>query len=348
MKSPHGRNGTVLALAVLVLVALQVLAHGALVMARAERAASLAGLHVFQARVGADAGAMVAVEAPKVGWDSIGPFGVTPTVTGSLRGHPFSGRMERLSREYWFPEGHGRSRGQAWGMTIRYLVWLLDPFGRVMAAKGAAEVGGALPPTAAVDFDPDRPALCLPWQAAVDSLLSPAVWSRAVSIPPSGVGEPSLGLLGARELASILPVLSATYGTPTPASWLGRCDGTVAWNWGDPLSPGNPCGNRVVALSSLGHLVLQDGVGQGLLSVNGDLTLRGTRFDGVVLVGGSLALEDDAEVRGMVRVGGDLKVATGSRIRGSPCRALRALEAFRSPLQRPVRLRGAGIVEESD
>lgn len=204
-----------------------------------------------------------------------------------------------------------------------------------------------MPSPAAVDFDPDRPPFCVPWQPAVDSLLSPAVWGSAVPISRTASGEPALGHLGASELASLLPALTATYGTPMTVSRLGRCDQSVAWNWGDPITPGSPCGDHLVGWSAPGDLVLQDGVGQGLLSVGGDLTLRGTRFDGVVLVGGSLALEDDAEVRGMVRVGDDLKVLPGSRIRGSPCRALRALEAFRSPLQRPVRILEAGVIEES-
>jgi len=86
-------------------------------------------------------------------------------------------------------------------------------------------------------------------------------------------------------------------------------------------------------------------MGQGVLSVGGDLTLKGTRFDGVVLVGGSLTLQDSAEVRGMARVGGDLDIASGSSLLGSPCRAVRALDAFRAVLQAPVRLRDAGVSE---
>jgi hypothetical protein len=254
--------------------------------------------------------------------------------------------MLRLSREYWLVEGQGRSRGETWGVTVRYLVWLFDPGGRVAAAEGAAEVGGTLPDAGVVAFDPERPAFCRPWKAALDSLTAPDVWGRFFRASPAAVGEPSLGRLGAEDLAAALPGLAATAGTPAPAFRLGRCDDAAPWNWGDPLNPGGPCGDRLVAWFGPGDLRLGPGVGQGILVVGGDLDVGGTRFDGVLLVGGSLILRDGAEVRGMLRVGGDLSVAEGSRVLGSPCRALRVLETFRTPLRRPVRVAEAGVLEE--
>jgi len=342
---PPARAGSVLALAVLVLLALQLLAHGALLLARTEWASSLAGLRLLQARAGADAAVIVAQAGGSEAGDSVAVFGATPAVRGTLEGHPFSGRMRRLSREYWLVEGWGRSRGERWGVTTRRLVWVLEPRARIAAARGGVEVGGILLGRDAVAFDPERPAFCAPWWAALDSLVTADVWGHAAGLGSPGAGEPSLGRLGAADLASSLPGLAATWGTPAPATALGRCDPTSPWNWGDPTHPGGPCAEHLVAGSVSGDLVLEGGVGQGVLVVGGNVDLAGARFDGVLLVGGALTLRDGAEVRGMVRVGGDLDVGEGSRILGSPCRALRALEASRGSFRRPVPVSEVGVLE---
>jgi hypothetical protein len=346
MTAPSRRAGSVLALAVLVLLALQLLAHGALLMARAEWTSSLAGLRLLQARAGADAGVLEVLGGPAALWDSIAPLQVAPSITGALGSHPFAGRPRRLSAEYWLVEGQGRSRGERWALTVRRLVWLLDARARIASVEGGAEFGGVLSGADVVSLDPERPPFCRSWEADLDTLASPAVWRSAARVTPSAAGEPALGRLGPAELAVVLPVLSATVGTPLPATTSGRCDPDAPWNWGDPSHPASPCGDRLVAWSAARDLLLEGGVGQGLLAVGGDLVLAGARFDGVLLVGGSLTLRGGAEARGMVRVGGDLIAEEGSRVLASPCRALRALYAFETGLRRPLWVAGAGVLED--
>jgi hypothetical protein len=61
------------------------------------------------------------------------------------------------------------------------------------------------------------------------------------------------------------------------------------------------------------------------------------RFDGLLLVGGDLVL-DDARVIGAARVGGRILVAAGGTIEGSACalaRALRSLSTLRAPMLLP-------------
>ena len=72
------------------------------------------------------------------------------------------------------------------------------------------------------------------------------------------------------------------------------------------------------------------GLGQGLLLVDGDLTLgRGSRYYGMVVVTGALRIEDGAVLMGSAQAAGGLSVAAGGRIVGSTCWAIRALASNR-------------------
>lgn len=347
MRPSAGRQGSVLALAVLVLLALQLLSHGALLMARAEVASSRTGLRLLQARAAAEAGAARVLDGPFEPWDAMELLTYTPPVTGSLGPHPYLGRVQRLAREYWMAVGQGRSQGEVWGVTVRRLVWRLDPVARVAAAVGGAEAGGALPDPSVMSLDEEAPAFCHPWRAVLDSVSSADVWAGAARLPPSTVPSPSLGRLGAAELAALLPELDAAVVSPGPASSLGRCDHDAPWNWGDPADPGDPCADLMVARFAGGDLRVEGGVGQGILAVAGDLEVTGARFDGVILVGGSLTLGPGSEVRGLVRVGGDIRAVSGAYLRGSPCRALRALDRFRTSLAAPLPVKEVGLLEEA-
>jgi len=76
----------------------------------------------------------------------------------------------------------------------------------------------------------------------------------------------------------------------------------------------------------VGSLVLLGGEGQGLLVVEGDLTLTaGAWFSGVVIVGGSLRVQGGARLDGFAMVGAGTAVSGGGRIFGSGCAAIRAL-----------------------
>lgn len=346
MRWARERQGSVLALAVLVLVALQLLAHGALVMAQAEASSSRTGVLLLQARAAAEAGASDILEGPTDAWDSLAPAEYAPPHMGSLGPHPYLGRVKRLAREYWLAEGRGRSRGEIWEVTVRRLVWRLDPVGRIAAALGGAEVGGALPPPSVTSFDVEVPAFCYPWRTVLDSVASVNVWGAAALRPRSTTPEPALGLLGGADLAERLPGLDVGVVTPAPASSLGRCDPDAPWNWGDPVHPGGACGDLLVGRYVTGDLRLVGGVGQGILAVSGDLDVVDTRFDGILLVGGTLTLEGGAEVRGFVGVGGELHAAQGARILGSPCRAIRALDRFRAFLGEPIPVREVGLLED--
>lgn len=74
-----------------------------------------------------------------------------------------------------------------------------------------------------------------------------------------------------------------------PSAESGACNTADPYNWGDPTDPESDCGHFFPAIWSESDLVLDGIRGQGVLMVNGDLTLGGgVEFRGVVLVKGTL------------------------------------------------------------
>jgi hypothetical protein len=75
----------------------------------------------------------------------------------------------------------------------------------------------------------------------------------------------------------------------TPSVTAGRCATGDPDNWGSPLQPSGPCGGYFPVVWVDGDLALNGGQGQGVLLVNGDLSLQGSvEFYGPVLVRGSV------------------------------------------------------------
>lgn len=91
--------------------------------------------------------------------------------------------------------------------------------------------------------------------------------------------------------------------TPRPSEHAGACDVQDSHNWGDPDRPGNGvCTNHFALIHSPGDLTIDGGRGQGILMVDGDLTIRGGfHFAGLVMVRGALRA-DGARIRGALMV----------------------------------------------
>jgi hypothetical protein len=99
-----------------------------------------------------------------------------------------------------------------------------------------------------------------------------------------------------------------------------------------------------VALYAPADLVVDGGEGQGLLLVDGSLTLAGGAvFAGMVVVRDSLTLLPDARISGLVRVGGAVTLGSGAGLRGRACAALLALQG-RPELYRPIRVPGGSWI----
>ena len=295
------RRGSVLVIVLVLMLALELLAHGALLMATQEEAASRAGKRLLQGRLAAeeglrDHGALVGVafrDAPLQG--------VVPVGRGTLGDGRYRVVLRRLARERWLADSEGWVEGVAWRIRVGALAWLPDPVARLQAFGGVLVVGRDAPVELAGAVETgtvrsggpgDDPMACAPWRAELDSLYGaglPDPLARTDALPH---GEPSLGPLGPEEILA----------------WLGAGSGGGGG-----------------ARAARGDLTLRGEVGEGLLVVEGDLELVGGRHEGLLLVGGHLTLRDGAVLVGFARAAGGVTVEPDAQVVGSGCLALRAL-----------------------
>jgi hypothetical protein len=70
---------------------------------------------------------------------------------------------------------------------------------------------------------------------------------------------------------------------------VGACDRAAIRNWGDPLTPASTCGGYFPIMYSSGNVNISGGSGQGILLVEGDLSVQGGfEFFGIIIVKQSL------------------------------------------------------------
>ncbi len=315
-------RGSVLVVVLVLMLALELLAHGALLMARQEAAASHAGARLLQAHLAAvhglrDVGAATPLGSAVGGTPLQGIVEVGRGVLGEGR---YRLRLRRLTREEWLAESEGWVRGVGWRVREASVAWLPDPLERLrdftgvlvvgsdasVVLDGSVDVGGVRRDGAGLD-DPS----CLPWRAALDTLYGAASPLPVARAAPTPAGEPSLGPLGPAELLR----------------WLGAPVG------------GGAAGGRTGPSAVRGDLTLRGESGEGLLVVEGDLELVGGSHEGLLLVGGRLTLRDGAVLVGFARAAGGVRVTADARVLGSGCRALRALAEGAEGWMRPF-LRG--------
>ena len=88
--------------------------------------------------------------------------------------------------------------------------------------------------------------------------------------------------------AATVQLSSGTYKT-NPALQGGVCDKTNLTNWGDGLNPAAACGTYFPIVHIAGDATLNGDEGQGILLVDGDLSIQGSyQFYGIVIVKGSI------------------------------------------------------------
>lgn len=188
---------------------------------------------------------------------------------------------------------------------------------RLLLAGGAGAVRGS-------------PAVALREEAALDATyerFESADWDAlaaraAVSLPPG------------TSLAAVAPALAGT-----------GCDAWRADNWGEPERDQGiaACASYLPLVHAAGDLTVGGGRGQGILLVDGDLTVSGAlAYSGLVIVRGRLVTRTPG-----VSVLGALLVANGAGeresvvdsalVRRSGCAVTRALDAVAVPV--PVRRR---------
>ncbi len=141
----------------------------------------------------------------------------------------------------------------------------------------------------------------------------------------------------------VIPSADVATGQIQPSVASGECD-TAPWkNWGAPEDPSSPCFDYFPIIHRPGQLTLKPGVGggQGILLVDGELTIEGDfHFYGLVLVKGEVQMKGDVQITGAVITGAQLQSEPGDVIQYSQCAVARALAAAGGGQAAPLRSRG--------
>jgi hypothetical protein len=185
-----------------------------------------------------------------------------------------------------------------------------------------------------------------------DGTLTVKGGGQKVTGDPPDIKDPTLTASAMQEMFNDLKPLAtlivtddnpaasqpATIGDPA------RCNTALLTNWGDPVTKTSPCFNYFPIIYHYGNLTLQGDIGQGILLVEGDLTVTGGFvFYGPVVVTGTLSTEGNgsggAKFYGGIIAGNvaleDNKVSGGAMVDYSSCALRRAFtnSATVQPLQ---------------
>jgi hypothetical protein len=157
---------------------------------------------------------------------------------------------------------------------------------------------------------------------------------------PSAADTSTYSVFGAETWASLVAKANVTTvgGSPSPVGTTTTCAASST-NWGEPNRSGSPvvgCQNYFPIIYSAGDLSINGGRGQGILLVNGSLTLRGNfMFAGIILVRNNLDVAGTPSIYGSMRVRG--ANGTSSSILGnasfyfSHCATGQALSGLATP-----------------
>jgi hypothetical protein len=325
-----GSRGAALALVVVALFVLGGLASTAFVLSFAEQRVGRRFVRFFQASAAADAG----VYAPLSGWDvstynrleiSGSAFfaGENADGTGS-----FEGSVTRLGARLFLVTSEGRSADN--GVRQRAgALYRLRPL--LLTVNAALDIRGPLDmeETVRISGIDKRPYgwNCGPTTQPLPALRSPAPdsgtapWSGCEASRclegeplfesvPGGYGSGGVDLGG-----STLSDLRAIAVHVLPGGDLrvqadesnGICVTSNPNNWGDPFNSGGACGDHFPAVYSEGDLQVYGGQGQGVLVVEGDLTVSGGfRYFGIVIVLGKfLSVGSGSQITGAMIVRND-------------------------------------------
>ncbi len=346
------RSGYVLVAVLLILLAATGVGHTLLVMTRSELFISRVRWNVLTRRLAAETGlnltsrTMRGMDSLPLGeWVPMGSAAVPPRAR-------YDTRVVRLSREVLLILAEGSLDTEPGRDRQVGLSWAMDPVARYAAARGILESGQSAQVEGGSMVDPrpirDTPAswpetVCNRFSADVDTLFIYGLSSQAELHedpraeagrgPKKGAVEPrlpSLGLLGHDALIEGANLHVSGTVSPAPIQRLGRCATPSPSNWGAPLDASGPCGAYRPVVISQGSLIVNGGQGQGVLLISGDATFRSAaRFYGFVSVAGDLEITEGSEIHGLVRVRGSVLLRGRSRIVGSACAVLSALDAAR-------------------
>ncbi len=242
-------------------------------------------------------------------WNSMGVMEKLPISGSAPQGAgSFSGDVQRLSQELFFVDVTGVSaRGgarQRLGTFVKLralsveIEASLTTRGPVRRNGHGAISGIDIPPAGwgACTASADTAGIRVPDPGLVNDGGCPSCidGSPPIQEDPS-IDDDTFLLFGDLDWASLTSMATKTGFTlnnPQVAASFngdGSCNTGDVENWGDPLNPGSTCGGYFPIIYAPGDLNLNSGFGQGILLVEGDLSIQ-SRFEfyGIVIVQGRM------------------------------------------------------------
>jgi hypothetical protein len=118
-----------------------------------------------------------------------------------------------------------------------------------------------------------------------DSVITPALDSTTFT----NFGQTNYAMLASQ---ATIQLPSGTY-APVPSLTGGKCNYASTSNWGDGNTPTNPCGSYFPIVHIAGDALINGASqGQGMLLVDGNLTVSGTfKYYGMIIVKGSFSTQ---------------------------------------------------------
>ena len=356
------RRGFALAAALFALLIIVALAAGAFAAARDESALGGNSRRAEQAFGAAEAGLGAAVsQGATGGWgrlrwgDSLVFVGALPSLTGR-----YTAAAVRLNGQLFLVRSAGRDASER---LERRLALLARLEGSASGLSAAVAVGGpvTIDGSSFVDGrDADPPGWAGCPASGLDTVAGVGVGAldlvRLVGCPVGGCvagrppvlivpvpGDSAGALLAGLRWDEMVRLADKTYAaadagrphTPAPSAAGSACDRDRLENWGEPARPAlvASCTGYFPIIYAAGSFAFSGGRGEGVLLVQGDLTISGgAEFDGAVLVRGVVRTEGaGGRIRGALIVmgeGGGSSALEGALVSYSSCSIAASLEAL--------------------
>jgi hypothetical protein len=329
------RSGTVLLAVVLTTLLLAAMTGGVLVAVMHARQMADTRVRLFVARAAAESAVAEAIG----NWNTRSLANLAIGDSRSIAVSAGTVEIIRLDVASWLLEGAGfdraaKLRAGAFVRTLQ-LRQLWQPFSAAASYSTAVTSGASAISTDSSLVSVHPGSSCA---EAADSLavLQPGGPADVALIPPEDRLD-RFGPLIVDSLQSLADRVEHSTVDLAPRTRGASCDATAQGNWGDPQSPGSPCGDFRPLIFAPGNLLILSGSGQGVLVVAGDLTMMpGTRFVGPVLVRGETTMHD-ARVDGALRT--TRATLSGAMVSYRACEIHRSLVGARA-LNRAMRRPG--------
>jgi hypothetical protein len=364
------RRGHALLIALLGLLLLEVVVAGTMAIGTSERLLSAARVRQLRARLAAESG----VRAALASWDAA-HYGALPVGgsasagSGALPGATFDATVVRRAADFFEVRANGTVPGPSGASASARAAAIVAGIPRpalwtqfaAAAALGGLAIpdslvvdglqAGALPPGfSAADCPPDaltelaasNASLAVPGVVLAPAA-SPGSRLQASGAPPilpdpalPDSADPGLAGIALGELRLIADRVMAGAVSIGPANTAAACDTMAASNWGVP-DPAAACGGWLPLVYAPSHLHITGGRGQGVLVVDGDLTMDpGVEFHGAILVAGTVRAPD-LRLFGAIRAPSAAPHELGGVIHFNACSLWRAF-ALSPGVGRPFRV----------